>query len=177
MTIFFCFRSPAQTEESWNTDRTRSSSGDRPRYDGPAGMEPDGLIDSNWDEVCENFDDMSLRSVWRIKLKSLPVLFSFLSVDSVRLYVLNVIKNCLRLTGRSYSEAFMPTVSKNRLPFSSAPSCPASRDTTSLPRRNPAPERRLLFPLQSFSRWIQVLRVSLRGVPQRHEGSMSNRAS
>ena len=24
-------------------------------------MDPDGLIDSNWDEVCENFDDMSLR--------------------------------------------------------------------------------------------------------------------
>jgi len=24
-------------------------------------MEPEGLIDSNWDEVCENFDDMSLR--------------------------------------------------------------------------------------------------------------------
>lgn len=54
-------RSPAPTEEAWNTDRTRSSSGDRPRYDGPAGMEPEGLIDSNWDEVCENFDDMSLR--------------------------------------------------------------------------------------------------------------------
>merc|ERR1712042_316650 len=24
-------------------------------------MEPEGVIDSNWDEVCENFDDMSLR--------------------------------------------------------------------------------------------------------------------
>ena len=24
-------------------------------------MDPDGLIDSNWDEVCENFDDMNLR--------------------------------------------------------------------------------------------------------------------
>ena len=24
-------------------------------------MDPDGLIDSNWDEVCENFDDMHLR--------------------------------------------------------------------------------------------------------------------
>jgi len=24
-------------------------------------MEPDGVIDSNWDEVCENFDDMDLR--------------------------------------------------------------------------------------------------------------------
>ena len=27
----------------------------------PAGMEPDGVIDSNWDEVCENFDDMNLK--------------------------------------------------------------------------------------------------------------------
>ena len=24
-------------------------------------MEPEGVIDSNWDEVCENFDDMELR--------------------------------------------------------------------------------------------------------------------
>jgi len=24
-------------------------------------MEPDGVIDSNWDEVCENFDDMNLK--------------------------------------------------------------------------------------------------------------------
>merc|ERR1712025_8821 len=34
---------------------------DTPKYDGPAGMEPDGVIDSNWDEVCENFDDMNLK--------------------------------------------------------------------------------------------------------------------
>merc|ERR1719228_1133137 len=34
---------------------------DEGKYDGPAGMEPDGVIDSNWDEVCENFDDMDLR--------------------------------------------------------------------------------------------------------------------
>eukprot|EP00918_Siedleckia_nematoides_P102851 GHVU01224560.1.p1 GENE.GHVU01224560.1~~GHVU01224560.1.p1 ORF type:complete len:467 (+),score=69.45 GHVU01224560.1:30-1403(+) len=30
-------------------------------YDGPPGMTPDGLIESNWDEVVDNFDDMSLR--------------------------------------------------------------------------------------------------------------------
>lgn len=24
-------------------------------------MDPEGLIDSNWDQVCENFDDMNLR--------------------------------------------------------------------------------------------------------------------
>ena len=27
---------------------------------GAEGMNPDGLIESNWDEVCESFDDMSL---------------------------------------------------------------------------------------------------------------------
>ncbi|KAG0429871.1 hypothetical protein HPB47_023184, partial [Ixodes persulcatus] len=30
-------------------------------YDGPAGMEPDGIIESNWEEIIDNFDDMSLR--------------------------------------------------------------------------------------------------------------------
>jgi len=45
--------------DEWNSDRPKESE-DR-KYDGPAGMEPDGVIDSNWDEVCENFDDMSLK--------------------------------------------------------------------------------------------------------------------
>jgi len=43
--------------DEWNTDRPKEEG----KYDGPAGMEPDGVIDSNWDEVCENFDDMDLR--------------------------------------------------------------------------------------------------------------------
>jgi translation initiation factor 4A len=30
-------------------------------YDGPAGMQPDGIIESNWNEVVDNFDDMHLR--------------------------------------------------------------------------------------------------------------------
>ncbi|XP_026470202.1 eukaryotic initiation factor 4A-I-like isoform X2 [Ctenocephalides felis] len=30
-------------------------------YDGPAGMEPEGLIESNWDDVVDNFDDMNLK--------------------------------------------------------------------------------------------------------------------
>lgn len=30
-------------------------------YDGPAGMEPQGDIESNWSEVVEKFDDMNLR--------------------------------------------------------------------------------------------------------------------
>jgi len=34
---------------------------DRFQNDGPPGMEPDGLIESNWDQIVDNFDDMKLR--------------------------------------------------------------------------------------------------------------------
>merc|ERR1712127_573255 len=44
--------------DEWNSDRPKEEGN---KYDGPAGMEPDGVIDSNWDEVCENFDDMNLK--------------------------------------------------------------------------------------------------------------------
>ncbi|KAJ8958919.1 hypothetical protein NQ318_019688 [Aromia moschata] len=30
-------------------------------YDGPPGMDPDGIIESNWEEVVDNFDDMNLK--------------------------------------------------------------------------------------------------------------------
>ncbi|XP_065347770.1 eukaryotic initiation factor 4A-I-like isoform X2 [Cloeon dipterum] len=30
-------------------------------YDGPAGMNPDGVIESNWNEVVDNFDNMKLK--------------------------------------------------------------------------------------------------------------------
>lgn len=30
-------------------------------YDGPPGMDPDGIIESNWEEVTDNFDEMSLK--------------------------------------------------------------------------------------------------------------------
>lgn len=30
-------------------------------YDGPAGMEPEGIIESNWDIIVDNFDDMNLK--------------------------------------------------------------------------------------------------------------------
>jgi len=43
--------------DEWNSDRPREEA----KYDGPAGMDPDGVIDSNWEEVCENFDDMNLK--------------------------------------------------------------------------------------------------------------------
>ena len=65
--------------DEWNSDRPKDD-GDR-KYDGPAGMEPDGVIDSNWDEVgifqvwilspvfvaqvCENFDDMLVKEELR----------------------------------------------------------------------------------------------------------------
>jgi len=70
------WRSPAPEADAWESNRPSDSqdmetggqggqegSQERGRdgYDGPAGMDPDGLIDSNWDEVCENFDDMHLR--------------------------------------------------------------------------------------------------------------------
>merc|ERR1712212_1481660 len=50
---------PSRNEDQWNSDRPKEEFGSG--YDGPAGMDPDGLIESNWDEVCENFDDMELK--------------------------------------------------------------------------------------------------------------------
>merc|ERR1711933_529557 len=43
--------------DEWNSERPSEER----KYDGPAGMDPDGVIDSNWEEVCENFDDMNLK--------------------------------------------------------------------------------------------------------------------
>jgi translation initiation factor 4A len=34
---------------------------DQAPADGPAGMEPDGVIESNWNEIADNFDEMNLR--------------------------------------------------------------------------------------------------------------------
>lgn len=34
---------------------------DHQNYDGPAGMEPEGVVESNWDEIVDNFDDMHLK--------------------------------------------------------------------------------------------------------------------
>jgi len=48
--------------DEWNSERPKESDERRGSgYDGPAGMDPDGIIESNWDEVCENFDDMDLK--------------------------------------------------------------------------------------------------------------------
>jgi len=35
--------------------------GERVENDGPPGMEPEGFIESNWDQIVDNFDDMKLR--------------------------------------------------------------------------------------------------------------------
>ncbi|XP_042750529.1 eukaryotic initiation factor 4A-I-like, partial [Lagopus leucura] len=31
-----------------------------PRDNGPEGMDPDGVIESNWNEIVDSFDDMNL---------------------------------------------------------------------------------------------------------------------
>merc|ERR1711953_918938 len=54
-------RSPAQDEWESNRPESEERSSRGGGYDGPAGMDPEGLIDSNWNEVCENFDDMNLK--------------------------------------------------------------------------------------------------------------------
>ena len=65
--LFFVFKrspNPAAGDDQWTSDRQSSEVRSEERggqYDGPAGMDPDGVIDSNWDEVTENFDDMNLR--------------------------------------------------------------------------------------------------------------------
>lgn len=41
----------------WESDGKRQDQ----EYDGPPGMEPDGIIESNWEEIIDNFDDMNLR--------------------------------------------------------------------------------------------------------------------
>jgi len=61
---------PAPQQEYTRDSREREFQRERPDereerpggdYDGPAGMQPEGIIESNWDEVCDNFDDMNLR--------------------------------------------------------------------------------------------------------------------
>ncbi|KAF5285747.1 hypothetical protein FQR65_LT02275 [Abscondita terminalis] len=48
--------------EEWNADKNGpASQKDSQNYDGPPGMDPDGVIESNWEEVVDNFDDMNLK--------------------------------------------------------------------------------------------------------------------
>lgn len=39
----------------------KNSRGDDEYKNGPAGLESDGMIESNWNEVVDNFDDMNLK--------------------------------------------------------------------------------------------------------------------
>ena len=48
--------------DEWNSDRPQEER----KYDGPAGMDPDGVIDSNWDEVSEK-----KRKYWLQKIMDL----------------------------------------------------------------------------------------------------------
>lgn len=42
-------------------DTERKTNSEEPNYDGPAGMAPEGVIESNWNEIVHNFDDMNLK--------------------------------------------------------------------------------------------------------------------
>ncbi|XP_014231695.1 eukaryotic initiation factor 4A-I isoform X1 [Trichogramma pretiosum] len=48
-------------EEQWGSDKNGPRESEAPAYSGPPGMEPDGVIESNWDQVVDNFDDMNLK--------------------------------------------------------------------------------------------------------------------
>merc|ERR1711928_79457 len=57
-------------DESWGGKGSKNGTEDRPEgesrerdnsYEGPAGMDPDGVIESNWDKTVDNFDEMKLK--------------------------------------------------------------------------------------------------------------------
>lgn len=50
-------------EQNWSESKNGPSDQDPPPRggDGPAGMDPDGVIESTWDEIVESFDDMNLK--------------------------------------------------------------------------------------------------------------------
>ena len=49
--ICFNFVQYFSRTDDWNSDRPKEEGRG---YDGPAGMEPDGTIESNWEEVCKS---------------------------------------------------------------------------------------------------------------------------
>lgn len=50
-----------KNEERSGESKNGPSEGEQSYYAGPPGMEPDGVIDSNWEVVVDNFDDMHLK--------------------------------------------------------------------------------------------------------------------
>uniref|UniRef100_A0A1B6KUF3 Eukaryotic initiation factor 4A n=1 Tax=Graphocephala atropunctata TaxID=36148 RepID=A0A1B6KUF3_9HEMI len=48
--------------EDWTGDpKNGQNDKEQGGYDSPPGMEPDGIIESNWEEVVDNFDNMNLK--------------------------------------------------------------------------------------------------------------------
>lgn len=44
----------SRNDDQWSGDsKNGPSESDQPAYDGPPGMEPDGIIESNWDVVSK----------------------------------------------------------------------------------------------------------------------------
>lgn len=52
------YRTDDSTRDDLGPD---SRNGPERNHDGPSGMDPDGIIESNWEEVVDNFDDMNLK--------------------------------------------------------------------------------------------------------------------
>lgn len=61
--------------EDW--EKNGPSEKEQPAYDGPPGMDPDGIIESNWEEVVDNFDDMNLKEELLRGKERVFVLFVF----------------------------------------------------------------------------------------------------
>lgn len=58
----YLFCNFAKRKEKWNSFVfSFKFRGDEEYKNGPAGMEPEGMIESNWNEVVDNFDDMNLK--------------------------------------------------------------------------------------------------------------------
>jgi len=55
------YNNERRNDESWPESQNGPSDGEQQTYSGPPGMEPDGVIESNWDQVVDNFDDMQLK--------------------------------------------------------------------------------------------------------------------
>jgi translation initiation factor 4A len=51
----------AQQRDAREISRSDEMSSEPSGMDGPPGMDPDGTIESNWDQVVESFDDMGLK--------------------------------------------------------------------------------------------------------------------
>ncbi len=61
--FFSSFRSQDEGQFTRDDDRRgdeQQQQQQQQEYDGPAGMQPEGDIESNWETIVDNFDDMSL---------------------------------------------------------------------------------------------------------------------